>query len=119
MQIYDSLEAFYAADERRRRSGEADYGVWWTDVWSLPCWRVSYIQATGEVYAVEGSGGRVEVLGVVPPDPADDGAAYPYGDKRVQQTYYRTLDRILAGWPEHCGEPGGLQWVRDALRKAE
>ncbi|MDP2661332.1 MAG: hypothetical protein Q8R28_11455 [Dehalococcoidia bacterium] len=101
MTAYANLEEFYAADERRRRSGEADYGLYWVqDGQRWPRWRVSYIKATGEVYGVELPHGRVEVLGVVPPD-----------DGRI---YYRTLDKLLAGWADHWDMP--LSWVRERLR---
>ena len=112
--IYSSLEQFYAANEARRRSPEADYGVWWHDGVRCQFWRVSYVQATGEVYARRHQHGQVEVLGVVPPDPDERRSnGLPYG-----KTYYRTLDRLLEGWAEHCGRPGGLAWVRDRLAEA-
>ncbi len=102
---WDSLAAFYDADPRRRLSGKCDYGVWWQDDRPFPRFRVSYIKATGEVYAVELIGvGRVELLGQVQPDEGDH--------------YYRTLDKILTGWADHCGEPGGLSWVRSRLEAA-
>ena len=97
------MEIFYREDARRLKSGEADYGVHWRDG-STQRYRVSYIQDTGEVYAV-GEYPPVEpvrVLGIVPPDD-DDGRAL---------TYYRTLDAMLEGWPEQCGvNPDGLGWV--------
>lgn len=114
---YQDIEDFYAANEDRRTSGEADFGVWWTEPGQpYPKYRVSYIHATGEVYAValnrDDKGpyhGPVLLLGVVPPDDQPDG---PVG----RRTYYRTLDTILEGWPQRCGQPGGLQWVRERLR---
>ena len=48
---YPSLEAFYSENENRRRSTEADYGVWWINDRGWGHCRVSYLQATGEVYA--------------------------------------------------------------------
>ena len=67
---------------------------------------MSYVQATGEVYAVELGGlerSRVVVLGVVQPD-EDDGR---------RRAYYRTLDRLLEGWAE---EPyKSLDWVKERL----
>lgn len=102
MKSYANIEAFYAENEERRRSGEADYGAWWTEPnQNWPRWRVSYIQKTGEVYAVQLNGGQVELLGVVPPD-----------DARI---YYQTLDRILEGWADIINEPGSLDWVRARL----
>ena len=113
--FYPSVEAFYSQNEARRRSPEADYGVWWMDDNRDWPWRVSYVQATGEVYAVKmRGGGQVKVLGIVPPDPDERTRA----DLRRQLTYYRTLDRILAGWVNHCGQPGGLAWIRERLARA-
>ncbi len=102
MTSYLNIEAFYDEDPRRRRSGEADYGVWWTNGKPWPYWRVSYVQTTGEVYAEEGQGGRVVTLGVVPPDQDD--------------IYYRTLNKVLDGWSEELVRP--LSWVRERLQAA-
>ena len=107
--MYTNIEEYYAADEQRRRSGEADYGVQWRlKGWDYQ-WRVSYVHNTGEVYAVhKGSAdGPVFVLAIVPPDPVDE------NDHR--SNYYTTLDAILEGWPEHCGKSDSLNWIRDKL----
>ena len=103
MKTYASIEEFYAENEERRRSGEADYGVFWTvPGQSWPKWRVSYIHNTGEVYAIQlKDGGIVKVLGTVPPD-----------DDRI---YYQTLDRILQGWVDAIHHPGSLVWVERKL----
>ena len=46
--MYTNIEEYYAADEQRRRSGEADYGVQWRlKGWDYQ-WRVSYVHNTGE-----------------------------------------------------------------------
>ena len=95
--MYATLEADYAADERRLCSEEADYGVHWRlQGWEYR-WRVSYVRNTGEIYAVH-QGSTIEpvfVLAVVPPDPVAD------GDRR--SLFYATLEAILDGWPEQCG----------------
>ena len=109
MSTFPNIEAFYSENEARRRSPEADYGVWWRDGGSRESWRVSYVRDTGEVYAVQGA---VEVLGVVPPDQEDP--LVP-GRRVWGRTYYRTLDRILEGWSEHCGRLNSLAWVREQL----
>ena len=114
MKFYPSLEAFYSANEARRRSPEADYGMRWRDAVNPGDYRVSYVQATGEVYALNNWTGQLEVLGVIPPDPDErrrDGL--PLG-----RTYYRTLDRILEGWVDQMRKPGGLAWVRERLAEA-
>ena len=102
MKTYANLDAFYDENPERRRSGEADYGCWWREADSdWPRWRVSYVQKTAEVYAVQLTSGQVNVLGIVPPD-----------DDRI---CYRTLDRILEGWADRIQEPGSLDWVRRRL----
>jgi len=111
MQRYDSLEEFYSDPRdgigaRRDRSPESDYGVHWRLGGSrASSWRVSYVRATGEVYATRAMRGHdsVLVLGVVPPDPVDESVPY---DRRA--SYYRTLDDILAGWAETDHDLG---WV--------
>lgn len=104
-----NLAEFYAADPRRRGSGEADYGVWWTERGKpRPRYRVSYIQATGEVYAValDAQMSKVEVLARVQPDSMKPG-----------DVYYSTLDRILDGWAEECYLPDSLAWIRGRLHR--
>jgi hypothetical protein len=104
LKIYANLDAFYDENPERRRSGEADYGVHWTEPSNRysRC-RVSYVQKTGEVYAIDLPSGKVELLGIVPPD-----------NDRI---YYRTLDHILEGWESVIFEEGSLNWVREKLRR--
>ena len=109
MKMFRDVEAYYSDNPRRRYSGEADYGVHWRlDGWESR-WRVSYVHATGEVYAVhQGSSiGPVFILGVVPPD-----VPYP-------QLYHDTLERILDGWAEACPKPNSLTWVKARLEDRE
>ena len=70
---------------------------------------MSYVCNTGEIYAVhQGSTIRpVFVLAIVEPDPVAD------GDRR--SLFYTTLEAILEDWPEQCGRPDSLRWVRDRL----
>ena len=109
VRMFQSLDEFYNADPRRLRSGEADYGVHWKMRDWPGAWRVSYVQLTGEVYAVHGDGGNrpLFLLGTVKPDQPSS----------PQNTYYETLDRILEGWADQCASPGGLEWLRDRLKK--
>lgn len=110
--LLPSLKDFYhlgpdrSACDRRFLSGEADYGVGWRLKGWPGNWRVSYVQSTGEVYAVQNGDGRVMVLGMVPADTLERG-----------EIYHHTLDRILDGWAERCGQPNGLSWVIARLRE--
>ena len=65
-QTYPTLEAFYAADARRRYSRERDVGRLWCDS-GTATFRAAWVQGTREVYLfmyerIDGSGGTVEVL---------------------------------------------------------
>ena len=107
--FFDSLEEFYADDEKRRFSGEADYGNYWTYTGWTGRWKVSYVHNTGEVYChrytTDGFEERkpVEVLGVVETDDQEG----------FQLIYYRTLNRILDGWAEL--EDQNIEWVRERI----
>lgn len=110
--VYPTLEAYYVADERRRKSEECDYGVHWRlQGWEYR-WRVSYVRDTGEIYAVHQGAtiGPVFILGYVPPDPV--------GGRGRNSLFYRTLDDILSGWPEYCLRQDGLDWLRERLASA-
>jgi hypothetical protein len=94
---YNSLQAFYAADERRVRSRESDVGLWWRESAEGPLHRAAWVRDTGELYLVrlgppEQGGGEVEVLAHV-----------------AEQ---EQLERALEGWQGHCGEPQSLIWLR-------
>lgn len=122
--VYDDTATFFADDPRRERSGEADFGVWWREQAAFPVWRVSWVEETGEVYAIclHGGGidagrnavavaageptGRVEVLGVIP---ADLDASVPYAH----------VEAALDGWADQCGKRDSLTWVRQRIALAE
>ena len=124
--IYPTLQAFYDADQDRLQSPEADYGVHWRLDHYRATWRVSYVQTTGEIYALyqspslqhnygrQRSEGPVFVLGIVPADPVPPDTRY--GDHHC--VYYATLDKILDGWPACCGAENSLTWVRDRIAAA-
>ena len=106
MKVFRDIEDYYDRDPARRASGEADYGCHWILDPGLNRWRVSYVQATGEIYAVPShGGGPLLILGTIPPDRLEF----------RQDVYYRTLDRALAGWSDYNNQAGGLEWVRMRL----
>lgn len=117
-QVYPTMAAYYADRPERRRSEEADYGVHWRLHGWPHNWRVTYVRATGEIYAVHQelqlldarpgmAYGPVFVIGHVEPDPV------PEGDRK--SLYYATLERTLDGWAERCWTADGLTWLRDRL----
>jgi hypothetical protein len=110
------IEEFYAADERRRKSAELEFGRDWNDGNGRS--GVSWIEDTGEIYvmreptaAVTGSGAGdlelvpmsddglvVEVLGVVMGRPAVEG--------------------VMSGWEPKMGDADGIAWLRDRIEHA-
>jgi len=53
LQVRTGYQA-WISDPRRARSPEVDFGVWWRlGKQNWPQWRVSWIEATGELYARE------------------------------------------------------------------
>lgn len=101
MTTFASIEAFYA-DRPERDSVQQDFGVrWWQGGATWPQHRVSWVEVTGEFYAVNlggvhhPDGGRVELLGVVEGRDAAEAA--------------------LAGWAELDGYAAQLEWVRERL----
>lgn len=99
---FASVEEFYAADERRRYSGECDFGCFWRGFWNGPLYRISAVKNTGEIYAVRlvagDAGGKVEVLA----------AGLTSGS-------YDDAELLLDGWSDRCGEADSLVWARDRL----
>jgi hypothetical protein len=95
---YPSLAAFYNADARRISSRELDVGLWWREELDGPLHRAAWIEETGELYLVRSGpaakgGGSVEVLASA--------------DSR------ESLEEVLSGWRECCGQPRSLAWLRE------
>lgn len=110
------LEQFYDDDPRRRHSEELEFGRDWIDETGRSV--VSWVEATGEVYAMlepveaysaDGLGGMhpgrvdvdelvVSVLGVVEGRPA--------------------IAAVMSGWEQAMADGGGLAWVRERIANA-
>jgi hypothetical protein len=100
---FASLAEFRAALPTRGRSPEVDYGRPWRDGGFGPAYRVAWLPATGELFAVRlgpraAGGGRVEVLAHVP------------GADRIAA--------MLAGWGEACGTFDSMRWLRARVATA-
>jgi hypothetical protein len=98
LERYPSLAAFYKSDPDRLSSRELDVGLWWREESDGPLHRAAWVSDTGELYLVRlgptsQGGGTVEVL-----------ASMSDSDQ---------LERLMAGWREHCGEPRSLGWLRE------
>jgi hypothetical protein len=101
---YPSLDAFYeAGGERRTLSLEHDFGVMWlAGTRRRPRYRVSWIEATGELYALALSEfehlQKVELLGIV--------------DTQEH------VEQLLSGWEALPFGESTLDWVRARLADA-
>jgi hypothetical protein len=117
--MFDSIGAFYRAEEARRHAPEADYGVMWTNATRWPQWRVSYNQ-TGDLFAVELAGEkRVELIGFIVPDDPVEGHDPESVSRAITHPWYRTADEVLEGWADACHGPQSLQWVRSRVQAHE
>ena len=100
---FASLREFHAAWAARRHSAEVEYGRPWLTGAFGPVYRVAWLAATGELFAVrlgapaEG-GGQVELLAHVP-------------DERV-------LQGMLGGWQHACGTFDSMRWLRARVATA-
>lgn len=112
--VFDSIDHYYNQRPDRRTSPEADYGSRWHDPSSIRSqygnpFRVSYVQATGEIYACRSANstgtGLLIVLGIHQPDVPNTKAG----------VYYSSLDNLIAGWPETSRTPQGLRRLRNKL----
>jgi hypothetical protein len=110
------IEQFYSADERRRQSGEVEFGTNWFDSKGNR-YELSWVEDTGELYTM---------LEVVP----EFDAWTPFGDMEVEAIptdrvlvmvigLIPTLEQaesVLAGWPDQMAKPDGISWVAERLR---
>ena len=100
---YESLELFYAGDERRVRSVEVDFGVWWrSSLGEWPTWRISWVEDTGELIAVK--------LEVGPMQPRQGGPVHVLATALVE---LEDAQELLDGWEDVCGGSGSLDWARE------
>jgi hypothetical protein len=101
---YASLEAFYeAGGHRRSLSIEHDFGVMWREgTRRRPRYRLSWIEATGELYTLALSEfdhqRKVELLGIV--------------DSHEQ------VEQLLMGWETLAFGESTLDWVRERVTDA-
>ena len=109
------IEEFYDADPRRRESEEIEFGREWSDANGMRT-ELSWVAATGELYAMAEPAGSVEMD--------------PFGDTRVDDLPTDALKvEILGTIADRADDrpaarrlgrrdgqgPNSLQWVRDRL----
>jgi len=92
MDTWPTLAQFYADDVRRSGPREVEFGGAWVGTNREPPWRVVWVEATGELFAVQLPTGPVELLGAFPSRAA--------------------VEVALRGWWHMCGVGGGLGWLR-------
>jgi hypothetical protein len=100
---FGSVAEFHAAHPARGRSPELPYGRPWRTGGFGPAYRVAWLRATGELFAVRlgprgTGGGRVEILAHVP-----DGGV---------------LTAMLAGWRDAVGTFDSMRWLRSRVATA-
>jgi hypothetical protein len=91
---YPSLDAFYAADARRRHSRERDLGLVWRARTGVT-FRAAWVQETGEVYLFKHG------------HPLDGGGTV---DLLARRFDLRELDPVFGGYRDVCGRPESLGW---------
>jgi len=111
------IEEFYDEDPRRRTSDEVEFGQDWSDADGLR-YEISWVQDTGEVYAMREPDAAIEV------DPVGD----EWVDKLQSDSITveilgavndrAELDRRLDGWQDAIGRPDSLSWVRSRIAEA-
>ena len=102
-----TAEEFYANPERER-SPELDFGVHWRGEYSFPTYRLSWIEATGEVYLRTGN--EVTILGMVKDDLTLEEL------HRENRPYsHLKIEKVLTGWQIECGNPNSIQWIKNRL----
>jgi hypothetical protein len=110
LKIYANIEHYYDNVPAARRSGERDYGVWWKDEHGGN-WRVSWVYATGDVYAIRL--GRTTMIplwaggGIVSAGNGREGPVILLG--RVADR--DEMEDRVEGWAYRCGEPNSLHWI--------
>lgn len=119
MSAFSTLETFRDTDRRRRGSTERDFGVWWRAAGQA--YRVSYVEATGELIAVRMSHGprlRTErTMQIATHLPGAD----VIEDERFEVFVLAVLDEadvgtLLDGWADVCGRgPDSFRWVLDRV----
>ncbi|GAC1531719.1 MAG: hypothetical protein NVS3B12_08190 [Acidimicrobiales bacterium] len=92
MDHWPSLAHFYADDPRRSGPREVEYGGSWMSGDQEAPWRVVWVEATGELFAVQLPAGPVELIGHFPSR--------------------SSVEVALRGWWHMCGVRGGLGWLR-------
>lgn len=113
--IYESLSMFKAHRSVGHDAEEMVYGEHWRDHLARP-WRVVFVPASGDVYAVVHGTPSVSRLGGVAVQfsgPDDTGIV----ELLSTEVKPDRMAAAMSGWEEVCGTAESLAWVRGALVK--
>ena len=123
-EVRNDIEAFYAADERRRASAEIELGQDWHDAQGVR-YELSWIEDTGELYVMTEAApsGFVDPFGdQLDPFGRWSGASVPTSSLVVRILgripARQDVERTLEGWEDAMGRPDSTQWIVDRLRDA-
>jgi hypothetical protein len=117
------IEEFYDEDERRRSSGELEFGTDWRDKFGVR-YEVNWVEDTGELYVMREP---------VPHEFADPfGGIHVSGSHREDETEIEGMsvsvvatvspraevEHLLDGWEGAMGKPDSVGWLVNQLRSA-
>ena len=121
-EVRNDIEAFYAADERRRTSAEIELGQDWHDAQGVR-YELSWIEDTGELYvmAEAAPSGFVDPFGdQLEPFGRWLGASVPTSSLVVRIlgriSSREEVERLLEGWEQAMGQPDSTKWIAERLR---
>jgi hypothetical protein len=121
-EVRNDIEAFYAADERRRSSAEIEFGQDWHDAQGVR-YELSWIEDTGELYvmAEAATAGFVDPFGdQLEPFGRWLGASVPTSSLVVRIlgriSSREEVERLLDGWEQAMGQPDSTKWIVERLR---
>lgn len=121
---HSSIEAFYAEDTRRRRSPERRFGrQWYAGGSTSVTHRVSYVDATGELYAIANSGAdrnKVALLAQLQTSPCENCDAGVVDGEACVECGGSLLSRYLVeaalyGWQTAVGTPDSIAWLLERI----
>ncbi len=110
------LNDFYDADPRRRSSEELEFGSDWDEGGART--QVSWIEATGELYAMR------DPLGRLVSDFIGDQSVTPVADQQLTVEVLGTvagreaIRAVMSGWEAAMPPTESLAWVRDRVAHA-
>jgi hypothetical protein len=114
---FSSVDVFHRLDDRREKSQEWDYGVWWR--WQDDVFRLTWVERTGELIAVRTRArqDRGELIGVAVHLDARQALADDRMDVVVLGTFRSRLEmeKVLEGWAYECDLADSLGWVLDRV----